>query len=37
MKDYLTRDIEFTTSSYSDQLCIVVRAADRVSSTGGVN
>lgn len=30
IKDYLTRELEFSAPSYNDKLCIIVRSADRV-------
>lgn len=31
IKDYETRDVEFTSPIYSDELCIVVKKAGRIS------
>lgn len=31
IKDYLSRDIEFSAPAYNDKLCIIVQSADRVS------
>lgn len=30
IKDYLSRELEFSAPSYNDKLCIIVRSADRV-------
>lgn len=30
IKDYLSREVEFSTPTYSDKLCIIVRSAERV-------